>query len=88
VLDARELAYPTFVAAATEAGVAHASRAPVGLVENRLDEAERFFHLTSGSGVLFDGGLRTHLADAGFGSPRRTGIRPIPDYRLYTATAI
>jgi ubiquinone/menaquinone biosynthesis C-methylase UbiE len=45
-----------------------------------------FFHLTSGSDVLSEQELRGHLSRAGFQEPRRTDIRSIPDYRLYTAT--
>ena len=44
-----------------------------------------FFHLTSGSDVLSEEELRGHMNAAGFGEPRRTNIRSLPDYRLYTA---
>jgi ubiquinone/menaquinone biosynthesis C-methylase UbiE len=46
-----------------------------------------FFHLTSGADVLSERELAAHLQTAGFSAPKRTDVRSIPDYRLYTAIA-
>ncbi len=57
-----------------------------GANEPRVASAA-IFHLTSGSDVLSEPELEAHLAQAGFGAPKRTDVRSIPDYRLYTAVA-
>ena len=46
------------------------------------------FHLTSGADLHTPEELRRYVAEAGFGAPRRTRIRRIPDQALYQATAV
>jgi 2-polyprenyl-3-methyl-5-hydroxy-6-metoxy-1,4-benzoquinol methylase len=46
------------------------------------------FHLTSGADLHTPQELARYLAEAGFGPPRRTRIRRIPDQDLYQATAV
>jgi cyclopropane fatty-acyl-phospholipid synthase-like methyltransferase len=45
------------------------------------------FHLTSGADLHSPAELAEHLREAGFGAPRRTRVRRIPDQHLYQATA-
>jgi SAM-dependent methyltransferase len=47
-----------------------------------------FFHLTSGADLPDPARLAEHLHEAGFGAPRRTRIRRIPDQDLYQAVAL
>jgi len=47
-----------------------------------------FFHLTSGADLPDPSRLSEHLREAGFGAPRRTKIRRIPDQDLYQAAAV
>jgi hypothetical protein len=47
-----------------------------------------FFHLTSGADLPDPSELSEHLREAGFGAPRRTRIRRIPDQDLYQAVAV
>ena len=47
-----------------------------------------FFHLTSGADLHSGEELAGYLRQAGFGPPRRTRIRRIPDQDLYQATAV
>ncbi len=59
--------------------------------ERRIASAavfELFFHVTSGADVLSEQELRAHLAAAGFSEPKRCDVRSIPDYRLYSASAV
>ena len=44
-----------------------------------------FFHLTSGADLHSPAELAEYLAQAGFGAPKRTKIRRIPDQELYQA---
>ncbi|HST56039.1 MAG TPA: class I SAM-dependent methyltransferase [Solirubrobacteraceae bacterium] len=47
-----------------------------------------FFHLTSGADLYSPGELAGFMLDAGFGAPKRTKIRRIPDQDLYQAQTI
>jgi 2-polyprenyl-3-methyl-5-hydroxy-6-metoxy-1,4-benzoquinol methylase len=47
-----------------------------------------FFHLTSGADLHSPDELAGFLSEAGFGAPRRTKIRRIPDQQLFQAQAI
>jgi hypothetical protein len=44
-----------------------------------------FFHLTSGAATYAPGQLEGWLAEAGFGSPRRVGLRRLPAQTLFEA---
>ena len=55
----------------------HASAASLGLL----------FHLTSAADLHSPAELAGYLREAGFGAPKRTKIRRIPDQDLYQATA-
>jgi 2-polyprenyl-3-methyl-5-hydroxy-6-metoxy-1,4-benzoquinol methylase len=56
----------------------HASAAALGL----------FFHLTSGADLHSPAELADYLSQAGFGAPKRTKIRRIPDQQLFQAQAV
>lgn len=47
-----------------------------------------FFHLTSGAELPGTREFSRQLAGAGFGAPRRTRVRRLPDQRLYLARAV
>jgi len=47
-----------------------------------------FFHLTSGADLYTPAELTNFMREAGFGTPKRTKVRRIPDQDLYQATAI
>jgi 2-polyprenyl-3-methyl-5-hydroxy-6-metoxy-1,4-benzoquinol methylase len=47
-----------------------------------------FFHLTSGADLHSPGELAGYLSDAGFGEPKRTRVRRIPDQDLFQARAV
>lgn len=46
-----------------------------------------FFHLTSGADLYTPAELAGFMREAGFGAPKRTKVRRIPDQDLYQATA-
>jgi hypothetical protein len=45
------------------------------------------FHLTSAADLHSPAELADYMREAGFGEPRRTKVRRIPDQDLYQATA-
>jgi 2-polyprenyl-3-methyl-5-hydroxy-6-metoxy-1,4-benzoquinol methylase len=47
-----------------------------------------FFHLTSGADLHSPAELAEYLSQAGFGAPKRTKIRRIPDQQLFQAQAV
>ncbi|HLB22009.1 MAG TPA: methyltransferase [Solirubrobacteraceae bacterium] len=47
-----------------------------------------FFHLTSGADLHSPAELAEYFAQAGFGAPKRTKIRRIPDQQLFQAQAV
>ncbi len=47
-----------------------------------------FFHLTSGADLHSPAELAEYLSQAGFGAPKRTKIRRIPDQQLFQARAV
>jgi 2-polyprenyl-3-methyl-5-hydroxy-6-metoxy-1,4-benzoquinol methylase len=47
-----------------------------------------FFHLTSGADLHSPDELASFLSEAGFGAPKRTKIRRIPDQQLFQAQAV
>ena len=46
------------------------------------------FHLTSGADLHSPAELAGYLGEAGFGKPKRTKVRRIPDQDLYQAQAL
>ena len=81
------------IRAATEAGRDACRARHVPLLDAKHQRASAaalglFFHLTSGADLHSPDELAAAFTEAGFGKPKRTKVRRIPDQGLYQARAV